>query len=946
MWKYKVEEPIKSHPLDKHHFNDVGHYPKFPFMKNKKRLDPIVRDFLFMSDSEFETGYGLPKPNLQASYKSMAKYAKAQVPYNEEAMAFAFQALCKHFGPYMEDSKISTFEEGWENCDKHTSAGFPWNLEYVDKEDMSEEMFEEFKEYTDKAWDYLLEEDYFFVFVNSLKEEIRLIEKIKKNSIRTFTASPVEAVVNGYRLFGDMNQKFYDSHLKTVSAVGMCPFYGGWDTLYKKLNNVDGEVCAYALDESEFDSSLRQILFDACLRFRWKCLADKYKTPENYKRMCNYYKNLVLSVIITADGHIVQKKTGNPSGGVNTISDNTFILFMLLAYAWYMLAEEDKKTYLDFITEVNMALQGDDNTWTVNQIVNKYFNGKTVSDVFTSLGVTTTSDSYEARKLSEVDFLSSRFDHFIKGKCVYALYPEKLVESLKWTSHPGDIANTLVRVGAMLRVCWPDRQMRKLCREMANYIIREYDMVLQKEKSWLMAKAQILTDEEYMWFYTDSGGLIRSSPIKRDMSDLVSSLELVPVQAKKGKNVRRQRKIEKKVVKKMAQKLGRQNAKPKRKRNKKNKNREMEYTVSAPIATGKIRQMSRPSFGNKSKFVVSQKEFITDLNGSVAFTVNSFSINPGLNNTFPWLQQFGPNFEQYRFKNLEFCFESEQASSSIGSIMMAVDYDAADLAPASKQQLMTYDGATRGQPWTSFTYKTDPVARKAYLKRYIRTGTLSANLDIKTYDVGTLFVATQGQADASVIGELYVKYDVEFFTPAADANTPVSGGRITAGGTITAANVLGTAPVVDGSASGLSVDANSLVTVDRRGTYIFEVVLQVPAAATLTATTGATVVTNTGSAAQFIGTQIIYLNAKGTFQLGTLSQIPTGGFLYISMVPSIQSVTFSEQKEEVNEKLVEMEGKLNRLIEGLRKRENSQIGLVKLPRLSSKKVVDAVSDEE
>ena len=49
---------------------------------------------------------------------------------------------------------------------------------------------------------------------------------------------------------------------------------------------------------------------------------------------------MVNSVIITADGNIVQKSTGNPSGSVNTISDNTLALYWLLAYAWYLLASE------------------------------------------------------------------------------------------------------------------------------------------------------------------------------------------------------------------------------------------------------------------------------------------------------------------------------------------------------------------------------------------------------------------------------------------------------------------------------------------------------------------------------------------------------------------------------------------------------------------------------
>ena len=49
-------------------------------MKNKEKRDPIITKALVVSNLEIETGHGLPRMNLDASYKSLNKYAKPEMP--------------------------------------------------------------------------------------------------------------------------------------------------------------------------------------------------------------------------------------------------------------------------------------------------------------------------------------------------------------------------------------------------------------------------------------------------------------------------------------------------------------------------------------------------------------------------------------------------------------------------------------------------------------------------------------------------------------------------------------------------------------------------------------------------------------------------------------------------------------------------------------------------
>jgi len=59
-----------------------------------------------------------------------------------------------------------------------------------------------------------------------------------------------------------------------------------------------------------------------------------------------------------------------------------------------------------------------------------------------------------------------------------------------------------------------------------------------------------------------------------------------------------------------------------------------------------------PSFGEDT-IRVKKKEYICDIDGTSAFSNNFFAVNPGLNDTFPWLSSIANNYEQYRFNGLQ-----------------------------------------------------------------------------------------------------------------------------------------------------------------------------------------------------------------------------------------------------------------------------------------------------
>ncbi len=199
----------------------------------------------------------------------------------------------------------------------------------------------------------------------------------------------------------------------------------------------------------------------------------------------------------------------------------------------------------------------------------------------------------------------------------------------------------------------------------------------------------------------------------------------------------------------------------------KSSDREKIQRKKAPVASTIVRQQAKPKVSplRNGDVRVVHKEYIGDILGSTAFSVNEFAVNPGMLTTFPWLSSLANNYESYQFESLRFCYETESPTSFTGTVLMAIDYDASDPAPIDKVQIMAYRQAIRSAPWEPCCFKSLTEDLKKEKTLYVRNGVLAANQDIKLYDTGNLFICTQGQAGNSTVGELYVEYDVRLMTP-------------------------------------------------------------------------------------------------------------------------------------------------------------------------------------
>lgn len=194
-----------------------------------------------------------------------------------------------------------------------------------------------------------------------------------------------------------------------------------------------------------------------------------------------------------------------------------------------------------------------------------------------------------------------------------------------------------------------------------------------------------------------------------------------------------------------------------------------------------------PAVINRSnkEFVVRHREYIQDIYANTApvanspsnFGVLSYPINPGSAVTFPWLSTIADKFEQYRIEGMVFEYKSLYSDAvvtlngSIGSVILATEYNAGAPTFASKQAMENYQFAQSAKPSCSILHPIECANRQNVLSElYIRPGSVPDGEDVKTYDFGDFQIASQGipvqvAASPPVLGELWVSYQIALLKP-------------------------------------------------------------------------------------------------------------------------------------------------------------------------------------
>lgn len=189
-------------------------------------------------------------------------------------------------------------------------------------------------------------------------------------------------------------------------------------------------------------------------------------------------------------------------------------------------------------------------------------------------------------------------------------------------------------------------------------------------------------------------------------------------------------------------------------------------TIAAPAAIARPSPRFKPRFNSiRGRYSVSNKEFIANLQPETTGTdlnVKSYSAQVGLADMFPWLSTIANTHQRYIMKKLHFVYVPVAGTTARGRVIMAFTIDPTEAAPDSMSQITQYPNYTANSVWTPTTLTVDLSDRREEL--YTRSGFVD-NTDIKTYDLGKLFVGISDTDNTDSIGQLFVDYEVELITP-------------------------------------------------------------------------------------------------------------------------------------------------------------------------------------
>lgn len=195
--------------------------------------------------------------------------------------------------------------------------------------------------------------------------------------------------------------------------------------------------------------------------------------------------------------------------------------------------------------------------------------------------------------------------------------------------------------------------------------------------------------------------------------------------------------------------------------------------------------------------IVCHREYLGDIVGTAGFNNNTYPINPGMSQTFPWLSTVAQNYQEYRLHGLIFEFRplitDFVTSGAPGVVIMATNYNADSAAYATKQAMENTEFAVSVKPTLPLIHAVECAGDENPFKiQYVRTGALPTGQDLKSYDLGLFQFATQANP-TQALGELWVSYCVEFLKPTlpSDIGGVVQSGHVYRN-TTSAANPFGT----------------------------------------------------------------------------------------------------------------------------------------------------------
>jgi hypothetical protein len=226
------------------------------------------------------------------------------------------------------------------------------------------------------------------LWIDTLKDELRPIEKIENGKTRVFTIPPVDMSIVARRLFQSFVSMFYENKNKFFSAVGIsCESEACNEWTKMHYDFVKKSPIGFAGDYSSFDGTLHPQVMDTVCNI----INAWYNDDFVYRRFRKVIFNEIIHTCQVAMNCVYVTNCGNPSGNWITTPLNTISGAIYLRYGWLKLAPARFRSLQHFDEHVTDRIYGDDNKLAVTNVALVFFNPEALTKVFSEFGVVYTS---------------------------------------------------------------------------------------------------------------------------------------------------------------------------------------------------------------------------------------------------------------------------------------------------------------------------------------------------------------------------------------------------------------------------------------------------------------------------------------------------------------------------------------------------------------------------
>lgn len=388
----------------------------------------IVRGPLFEALQPCQTGPAVLAPfdpRLQEPVspiqKSVEKYGVCIKPFNKQLLRCAFKIVSEFYAPIKQyqlrkftanEAINSKYTPNLEKLDLKTSAGYPWNIRKLKKEDLivnDNGVYTIKQELGDKirSCENMLEKNIMFPYTltTTLKDERVSLSKIAIGKTRTFMNFPVEYTILMRMYFDDFIDKETRHAMDIGTTSGVNIYSSQWNILYNMLNKYD-----YALD-GDFKA------FDGSIRPEFFVLYSKL-VNSLYNDGCSHIRDLLMNGCCFAPifvlNEVYVKMQGNPSGSRVTTSFNSFVNRMYVVMSILECVPQHCWTYTFFEQNFKMFAHGDDHLIGFNKAIQATWDGYKLQQFMLKHGIDYTSSQKDKpltpfRELKDCYYLKSYF---------------------------------------------------------------------------------------------------------------------------------------------------------------------------------------------------------------------------------------------------------------------------------------------------------------------------------------------------------------------------------------------------------------------------------------------------------------------------------------------------------------------------------------------------------